>query len=40
MPNAQLRPFDSPFGHCVANPGNDRVFERFLDQAIRDIMVN
>lgn len=38
MPNAQLRPFNSPFGHCVANPGNDHNFERFLDQCIRDAM--
>ena len=40
MPFAELRPFDSPFGHCVANPGNDREFERFLDRAIRDVMAS
>lgn len=40
MPRAELRVFDSPFGHCVANPGNDREFERFLDKAIRDVMSN
>lgn len=39
MSRAQLRPFDSPFGHCVANPGNDPKFERFLDDCIRDVMV-
>ncbi|MGE4250016.1 MAG: alpha/beta fold hydrolase [Parvibaculaceae bacterium] len=38
MPRAELRPFDSPFGHCVANPGNDHEFERFLDTAIHDAM--
>ncbi len=38
MPNARLRPFDSPFGHCVANPGNAPAFERFLDDCIRDLL--
>ena len=38
LPNAQLRPFDSPWGHCVANPGNEPAFERFLDRAIRDLI--
>lgn len=38
MHNAVLRPFDSPFGHCVANPGNDRNFQRFLDEAISEVM--
>lgn len=39
IPGAELRPYDSPFGHCVANPGNDKGFERFLDQAISDVLV-
>ncbi|MEM7225970.1 MAG: alpha/beta fold hydrolase [Pseudomonadota bacterium] len=38
MPNAELRPFDSPWGHCVANPGNEPAFERFLDQAIGELL--
>lgn len=40
MPRAKLRPFDSPFGHCVASPGNDPGFERFLDACIRDVMAD
>ena len=23
-----LRPVDSPYGHCAANPGNDKKFEK------------
>ena len=38
MPHAVLRPFDSPFGHCVANPGNVPEFERFLDQCICELL--
>jgi homoserine O-acetyltransferase len=38
MPDAELRPFASPWGHCVASPGNDPGFERFLDDAIRDLL--
>ncbi|WP_439815509.1 alpha/beta fold hydrolase [Zavarzinia sp. CC-PAN008] len=38
MPNAQLRPYDSPFGHCVASPGNDPVFQRFLDGCIAEVL--
>lgn len=40
MPRALLKPFDSPFGHCVANPGNSPQFERFLDSCISEVMVN
>ena len=39
LSNAKLRPFDSPWGHCVANPGNDLRFERFLDGCIRELLV-
>ncbi len=39
MPNAELRPYDSPLGHCVASPGNDAGFAEFLDAAIRDVLV-
>ncbi len=38
MPNADLRPFDSPWGHCVANPGNVPEFERFLDRSICELI--
>ncbi|WP_282607140.1 alpha/beta fold hydrolase [Pelagibius sp. Alg239-R121] len=38
MPNAELRPFTSPWGHCVASPGNEPAFEAFLDAAVRDLM--
>ena len=36
--NAELRPYDSPFGHCVANPGNDQNFEAKLDKSINDLL--
>jgi homoserine O-acetyltransferase len=36
--NSEIRPFDSPFGHCVANPGNDLNFELSLDRAIVDLI--
>ena len=38
MANAELRPFDSPWGHCVANPGDVPEFERFLDDATRELL--
>lgn len=38
MPNAELRVFDSPWGHCVANPGNEPAFERFLDDAVSELL--
>jgi len=36
--NAELRPFDSPFGHCAANPGYDSGFEASLERAIGDLL--
>jgi len=36
--NAEIRPFDSPFGHCAANPGNDSGFEASLERAIGDLL--
>lgn len=39
MPNAELRVFDSPWGHCAAGPGNEPAFHRFLDQAIRELLL-
>ena len=36
--NATLRPIDSPFGHCAANPGNDKNFELQLDKNISELL--
>ena len=39
MPNADLRPFDSPWGHCVASPsraGSD--FLRFLNSCVSELL--
>ncbi|MCP4769179.1 MAG: alpha/beta fold hydrolase [Gammaproteobacteria bacterium] len=36
----ELRIYESPWGHCVASPGNDPEFERYLDQAISELLVN
>ena len=36
--NAEIRTYDSPFGHCVANPGNDINFEIELDKSIQDLL--
>lgn len=38
MPNAQLKVFDSPWGHCVASPGNEPKFHDFLDQCIEELL--
>jgi len=38
MPNAELRPFTSPWGHCVASPGNVPEFEAFLDGCIAELL--
>ena len=36
--NGELRIYRSPWGHCVASPGNDPEFERFLDKAIKELL--
>lgn len=36
--NAELRVFESPWGHCVASPGNCDRFQAFLDEAIREVL--
>jgi homoserine O-acetyltransferase len=36
--NSELRTYDSIWGHCVANPGNDKGFEIALDQAVNDLL--
>ena len=38
MQTAELRPYDSPWGHCVASPGNDPKFEQFLDFRISELL--
>ncbi|EKF23418.1 alpha/beta hydrolase fold family protein [Mycolicibacterium hassiacum DSM 44199] len=38
MPNGELRVYESPFGHCVASPGNDPEFARFFDAAVADVL--
>ena len=38
MPNADLRIYDSPWGHCVGSPGNDPEFEAYLDSCISDLL--
>jgi len=35
----ELRIYESPWGHCVASPGNDAEFEKYLDQAISELLV-
>ena len=36
--NAELRIYNSIWGHCVANPGNDKRFEFALDRAITELL--
>ncbi|WP_171174894.1 alpha/beta fold hydrolase [Ruegeria sp. HKCCD8929] len=38
MPNAIFRPYDSPWGHCAANPGNDPGFTAQLDANIEELL--
>ena len=38
IPNGELRIYRSPWGHCVASPGNSPEFEQFLDQAISELL--
>jgi len=36
--NGELRIYHSPWGHCVASPGNSPEFEHYLDQAISELL--
>jgi homoserine O-acetyltransferase len=36
--NGELRIYQSPWGHCVASPGNSPEFEHYLDQAISELL--
>jgi homoserine O-acetyltransferase len=38
MPNAELRPFESPWGHCVASPGDRPEFSKFIDDAFETLL--
>jgi len=38
MPNAELRPYDTHWGHCVASGNNDPAFQRFLDEAAASLL--
>ena len=38
MRHAELRVFASPWGHCVASPGNEPAFARFLDDSIAELL--
>ena len=36
--NVEFRPFDSPFGHCAANPGNDKGFTLALENGLNQLL--
>lgn len=38
MPNVELRPFDSAFGHCAASPGKVAAFQKALDDNIAELL--
>jgi len=38
MANAELRVFDSAFGHCVASPGVHKDFMAFIDAAVEELL--
>ena len=38
MARAELRVFDSPFGHCAGSPGRIPAFTRFLDEAAAELL--
>lgn len=38
LSKAELRPFDSPFGHCAGSPGALPAFDRFFDEAVADLL--
>ena len=38
MQRADLRIFDSPWGHCVGSPGKVPVFQRALDEAAAELL--
>ena len=38
MLNAEFRPFDSSWGHCAANPGNDKAFTAALEEGLSQLL--
>ena len=38
IPNAKIKPYNSPLGHCVANPGNDLNFQLELDKNVNELI--
>ena len=38
MPRAELRVFDSPWGHCAGSPGRVPEFQRALDEAAAELL--
>ena len=40
MPNAVCRPFDSPFGHCVASGDNEPEFLEAIDAAATELLAS
>jgi len=38
MLNAEFSPFDSPWGHCAANPGNDKAFTAALEEGLSHLL--
>jgi homoserine O-acetyltransferase len=40
MQHAELRVFDSPWGHCVGSPGRVPAFQRALDEAAAELLRN
>jgi len=38
IPGAELRVYDSPWGHCAASPGADAGFTAFLERAMAELL--
>jgi homoserine O-acetyltransferase len=38
IPNAELRPIHSPYGHCAGAPGRFPAEMEFIEQALRDLL--
>ncbi|MGB1010804.1 MAG: alpha/beta fold hydrolase [Thiolinea sp.] len=38
IPDGELRVYESPWGHCVASPGNGTAFADYLDDVIRELI--
>ena len=39
LPNAELRIFQSPWGHCAPSLPHPSAFHRFFDRAVRDLLI-